>query len=66
MAGEKAHEYLERAAQALSLRMNPELGYVMQDGGSPIHGIAKALAGDSWTSLARHYLQTESVKDAKK
>jgi len=46
--------------------MNPELGYVMQDGGSPIHGIAKALAGDSWTSLARHYLQTESVKGDKK
>jgi glycine cleavage system H lipoate-binding protein len=66
MAGEKAREYLERAAQALSLRMNPELGYVMQDGGSPIHGIAKALAGDSWTSLARHYLQTESVKGDEK
>ena len=62
MAGEKAREYLERAAQALSLRMNPELGYVMQDGGTPIHGIAKALAGDAWTSLARHFLQTEAVK----
>jgi glycine cleavage system H protein len=66
MAGEKAREYLERAAQALSLRMNPELGYVMQDGGTPIHGIAKALAGDSWTSLARHFLQTEAIQPDKK
>jgi glycine cleavage system H lipoate-binding protein len=65
MAGDKARDYLERAAQALSLRMNPELGYVMQDGGTPIHGIAKALAGDSWTSLARHFLQTEAKGEKK-
>jgi glycine cleavage system H protein len=66
MAGDKARDYLERAAQALSLRMNPELGYVMQDGGTPIHGIAKALAGDAWSDLARHYLQTEAAKGEKK
>jgi len=65
MAGEKAREYLERAAQALSLRMNPELGYVLQDGGTPIHGIAKALAGDAWSNLARHYLQTEAAEGEK-
>ena len=66
MVGDMARDYLERAAQALSLRMNPELGYVMQDGGTPIHGIAKALAGDSWTSLARHFLQTEAPDSKKK
>lgn len=59
MVGDTAKAYLERAAEALTLRLNPELGYVMQDGGAPIHGIAKALAGDAWANLARHYFHTE-------
>jgi glycine cleavage system H protein len=65
MVGEKAREYLERAAEALSLRMSPELGYVLQDGGAPIHGIARALAGEAWSNLARHYLQTDAVEAEK-
>jgi glycine cleavage system H lipoate-binding protein len=59
MVGDKARQYLERAAEALSLRLNPELGYVMQDGGAPIHGIAKALAGDGWAAMARHFLLSD-------
>jgi glycine cleavage system H lipoate-binding protein len=59
MVGDKARAYLERAAQALSMRLDPELGYVLQDGGAPIHGIARALAGEGWAGLARHFLQTD-------
>jgi glycine cleavage system H lipoate-binding protein len=59
MLGEKARIFLERSAEALSLRLNPELGQVMQDGGTPIHGIAQALAGDAWADLARHFFRTE-------
>jgi glycine cleavage system H protein len=61
MAGEKAREYLERAAEALSLRLSPQLGYALQDGGTPILGIAKALAGDRWSSMARHFFHTEQA-----
>jgi glycine cleavage system H protein len=59
LSGGRVQEYLERAAEALALRMEPELGHVLQDGGTPIHGIARALAGDGWAGMARHFLQTD-------
>jgi len=61
LAGDQARAYLERSAEALALRLDPELGHVLQDGGTPIHGIARALAGDGWASMARHFFQTEDA-----
>jgi glycine cleavage system H lipoate-binding protein len=49
---------LEDAGEALARRMDPELGRVLQDGGTPVHGIARALAGDAWESLAREFFLT--------
>jgi len=59
MAGDAARAFLERSAEALSLRLNPELGHVLQDGGTPVQGIARALAGDGWATMARHFFRTE-------
>jgi glycine cleavage system H lipoate-binding protein len=59
MVGDAARRFLDGAAEALSLRVNPELGHVLQDGGVPIHGIARALSGEGWTALARHEFGTE-------
>lgn len=59
MIGDAAKAFLERSAEALALRLNPELGHVLQDGGTPIHGIARALAGEGWATMARHYFRTE-------
>jgi glycine cleavage system H lipoate-binding protein len=59
MAGDAARAFLERSAEALALRLNPELGHVLQDGGTPVHGIARALAGDGWATMARHFFRTE-------
>ena len=59
MVGDKAREFLEQAAEALSRQVEPQLGYVLQDGGTPVHGIAKALAGDEWAPLARRLLGSE-------
>jgi glycine cleavage system H lipoate-binding protein len=59
LEGDRARQYLERAAEALALRLEPELGHVLQDGGTPIHGIARALAGDGWAGMARHYFHTD-------
>jgi glycine cleavage system H protein len=55
-AGARAHAWLEEAAAALASRLEPELGHVLQDGGTPIHGLARALAGDDWPELARRLL----------
>ncbi len=46
---------LEDAGEALARRMDPALGQVLQDGGTPVHGIARALAGDGWEELAREF-----------
>lgn len=59
MAGDAARAFLERTEAALALRLNPELGQVLQDGGTPVHGIARALAGDGWATMARHFFRTE-------
>jgi hypothetical protein len=42
----------------LSLRLAPELGHVLQDGGTPVHGIARALSGDAWEDTARQFFLT--------
>jgi glycine cleavage system H lipoate-binding protein len=49
---------LEDASELLLRRMDPELGRVLQDGGAPVHGIARALAGDRWEELAREFFLT--------
>jgi glycine cleavage system H protein len=53
-----ARRYLEDAESRIALRLSPELGRVLQDGGMPVHGIARALAGDAWDDLARQFFLT--------
>jgi glycine cleavage system H lipoate-binding protein len=53
-----ARRFMEDAEAALSMRLSPELGQVLQDGGVPIHGIARALSGDSWDDMARQFFLT--------
>jgi glycine cleavage system H lipoate-binding protein len=56
--GHAARRLLDDAADQLALRVSPELGRVLQDGGTPVHGIARALAGDRWDELARGFFLT--------
>jgi glycine cleavage system H lipoate-binding protein len=53
-----ARRFMADAEAALSLRLAPELGAVLQDGGAPVHGIARALAGDDWDETARQLFLT--------
>ena len=57
-AGAPAQRLLEDAGEALVRRMSPELGNLLQDGGTPVHGIARALGGDEWDVLAREFFLT--------
>lgn len=54
--GDQARAWLARAEQALQLKMSPEVGAVLQDGGVPVPGIARALSEDEWDGLARDLL----------
>jgi glycine cleavage system H lipoate-binding protein len=53
-----ARRFMEDAEGRISMALAPELGRVLQDGGVPVHGIARALAGDRWDDLARQYFLT--------
>src|SRR5512138_1703333 len=53
-----ARRFMEEAEAGISLQLAPELGRVLQDGGTPVHGIARALAGDQWDDLARQFFLT--------
>ncbi len=53
-----ANRMLEYAGEALVARMDPELGRLLQDGGTPVHGIARALAGEGWEAVAREFFLT--------
>ena len=55
-----ARHFLDGEAEALAMRASPEVGQVLQDGGVPVHGLARALAGDAgWEALAREFFHTE-------
>ena len=53
-----ARRFMEDAEGQLATKLSPELGQVLQDGGVPIHGIARALSGDRWDDLARQFFLT--------
>jgi glycine cleavage system H lipoate-binding protein len=53
-----ARRFMEEAEAQLAMRLSPELGQVLQDGGVPVHGIARALSGDEWDELARQFFLT--------
>ena len=59
LRGDRAKEWLARAEAALRQRMNPEVGAVLQDGGVPVPGIARALSEEGWDELARDLLTRE-------
>lgn len=56
LTGKLARTWLEEATNALRLRMAPDLGLALQDGGVPVDGIAQALDADHWDDLAREFL----------
>lgn len=56
MHGDLARAWMDVTLEALRKRMSPPLGVVMQDGGRPVDGIARALSPDSWDEVARDFL----------
>jgi glycine cleavage system H protein len=56
-AGAEAQRWLEEAGARLAARASPELGAVLQDGGAPVHGIARELEPERWDELCHEYFQ---------
>jgi len=53
-----AAAWMEDAAHALSARLSPELGTVLQDGGVPVAGLAREIDPERWDRFAAELLLT--------
>ncbi len=59
MPGRVARAWMDNESGALADAMSGELGTVLQDGGMPVAGLARELAGDQWCAFARQTLLTD-------
>jgi glycine cleavage system H lipoate-binding protein len=57
LEGSAARSWMNSMEDSLRQRMAPSFGLLLQDGGVPVSGIARALAGADWDQLASEYLQ---------
>ena len=58
VTGKAAREWIAKVSDDMVAAMSPELGHVLQDGGVPVHGIAKAIEPERWDAVARKFLQS--------
>lgn len=56
LQGDEARRWMAASEDALQRRMSPGFGLLLQDGGVPVAGIARVLAGEDWDQLAREFL----------
>jgi glycine cleavage system H lipoate-binding protein len=59
LSGTAARDWTDRCVGSLQRRISPALGTVLQDGGLPISGIARAVDPEGWEHLATEFLLTE-------
>lgn len=59
LSGDSARLWMRQSVAALQARVAPALGTLAQDGGSPLRSMARALAPDDWTTVARAFLLTD-------
>lgn len=63
LSGDAARAWMSSAEDALRQRMSGDLGVVLQDGGFPVSGIARALDEDHWDEVARDFLSTGRITE---
>jgi glycine cleavage system H protein len=57
--GSLARRWMSSSWDELSTMMTPELGTIMHDGGTPVHGLARAIDETHWDEIARRFLLSE-------
>lgn len=56
LANESAARWADSLEERLRQRMSPSFGLLLQDGGVPVSGLARVLAGERWDEFAREFL----------
>jgi glycine cleavage system H lipoate-binding protein len=60
LSGEAAKNWIEEQGRLLSARLSPEpVPVMMQDGGAPVHGIAREIDPEHWDDVAREFFRTQ-------
>ena len=59
LSGKVARAWIENSLERLNPIPHTSPGMVLQDGGLPVEGIARVVAGEKWQELARTCLMTE-------
>jgi glycine cleavage system H lipoate-binding protein len=59
LRGGAARHLVTSSWEDLCEELTPELGHVLQDGGVPVHGLARAVDEEHWDQIARRALLTE-------
>jgi len=63
LSGALARVWAESTERSLRQRISGDLGLVLQDGGVPVSGVARALDDEGWESIAREFLSTTDETD---
>ncbi|KPK00719.1 MAG: hypothetical protein AMJ60_00245 [Desulfobacterales bacterium SG8_35] len=58
LSGALARKWMEEVVNQLRLKINPELGAVMQDGGVPVAGMAKNINPEEWDQILKEFFLT--------
>ena len=58
LSGALARKWMEEVTRQLCLKMSPEMGAVMQDGGVPLPGMAKNINAEEWDLLMKEFFLT--------
>lgn len=58
LSGTLAKRWMEQVCENLRMMMDPDLGRVYQDGGLPIHGMARGLDPHNWDDVAKAFFLT--------
>jgi glycine cleavage system H lipoate-binding protein len=59
--GQAARNWLEEQGRLLAARLSPEPVPVLQDGGAPVHGIAREIDPEHWDDIAREFFRTQET-----
>jgi glycine cleavage system H protein len=59
--GTAARNWMEEQGRLLAARLSPEPVPVLQDGGAPVHGIAREIDPEHWDHVAREFFRTQDA-----
>ena len=61
LSGQVARDWIEEQGRLLSMRLSPQPVPMLQDGGAPVHGIARELDPEHWDAVAREFFRSEEA-----